>query len=101
VLVDFLRVGGSQIQGIEGVVDTGCVEGGDVFLRGGCVEAGEVEAAGFLRGGFAFGWFGGKGGFLFGEQGIFLGLLACGLFTFGSGGGAAGLYQLSVHMRSQ
>jgi len=101
VLVDLLRVGGSQVQGIEGVVDTGCVEGCDVFLRGGCVESREIEAAGLLCGRFAFRWFGWEGGFLFGEECVFLRLLACGFFGFGCGGGAAGSYQLSVHMCSE
>lgn len=85
VAVDLDGVGaGGEGEGVEGVLDTGGVEGrGLAAVRGG-VELGEVQrAAGLLLGGLVVLGARGEGGFLGGELGVALSLLARGFGLFG------------------
>lgn len=89
--VDFVSgIGGCEGEGVEGVVDAGCVEGWDTNSGGGgggggggVVELREVKAAGFFGGWFGACAFGGRVGVLLfgGEEGVFFSFLA-GYFLF-------------------
>ena len=46
--VDLVVVVLGEVQSIESIVDTGCVESGEFLLAGRTIEAGEIEATGLL-----------------------------------------------------
>ena len=86
VAVDLGGILVRQRQGVQRVIDTGCVEtSGLLAWRTFVIQLGEIETAGFLRWWFraaAFG-LGGLRGFFFAEESVAFGLLACGFGFFG------------------